>query len=595
MRFRSTVILLTIAIILGIGIIVLKKNVPPTEQWGKTNKNLIPVDAEDIVKIEMNKAAESTTVGEQQITCEKDKDKNWQLLAPVKVRADQPEVDTFINEIIRVSINKTISAPKNPSEYGIDKPRIDLIVTTKDNKIHRVKIGKNAALEQGIYVQKDGDLNVYLIDSSFWKSVNKSLSDLRDKKVTLINPAQVNCLKISRGNDIIEIVRKDTDKWVMIQPLSDKVSAEKMKSYLMDIDGLRAKSFEEEHPADLTKYELRPESLQITISSTNQSETIMFGTVLEHDRSRIYAMKTPNYPVITLFCSDFTHLNYSANDFREKKIFDLSLDRIKRMEVIKSGIPFIQLEKADTNWQIVLPAGISVEANALVDFIKQVTETEITEFTADTITDLANYGLDAPDFQLVFGFTDEHPELKIAFTPVNITDTAHTYLRRYDENRIVKVKSSLFDLLKKSRLFFRKKAVLEIPPAKITKCTISKEGVNVITCKKEKSDQWQIDSANKDNLDAISQLYGSLYKFYTIVAKDFVEEESKDLSLYGLEKPTYQIEIEYTKEDMQPDKKTILVGKPNKEGDYFTMVEGTPVVFLIAPDVIVLIEKNVKK
>lgn len=588
MRFRSTVILLIIALILGIGIIFLKKNVPTTDELKNVRKNLVSVDAEDIVKIELNKP-------DQQITCEKDKEKNWQLLAPIKVRADQSEVDNLTNEIARVCITKTIANPKNPSEYGVEKPRLILIVTDKNNQVHQVKIGQDAALEQGIYVQKEGDLNVYLIDSLFWKSFNKSLSDIRDKKVTLINPAQVNCLKISRGNDIIEIVRKDTDKWVMIQPLADKVSAEKMKSYLMDIDGLRARSFEEEHPADLAKYEIKPESLQITISSTNQSETIIFGTVLEHDRSRIYALKTPNYPVITLFCSDFTHLNSSANDFREKKIIDLSFDKIKRMEVIKSGIPFIQMEKADAGWQIVLPAGISIEANAPADFIKQLNETEIAEFVADTITDLANYGLDAPNFQLIFGFTDAQTELKIALAPVNITDTAHTYLRRSDESRVVKVKSDLFNLLKKSRLFFRKKAVLEISPSTVISCTMEKEGITIITCKKEKSDQWQIDSANKDNLDAISKLYGSLHKYYNMVAKDFVEEIPADLSAYGLDKPTYRIEINYTKEDKQPDKKVVFVGKKNNEGDYYGMIENTTVIFLIPADTIMLMEQNVKK
>jgi hypothetical protein len=586
MKFRSTLILFVIAICLGVGIFILSKTVPITEEWSKIKKKIVETKAEDIISIEINK-------GDKQVVCEKDSENNWQVIKPIRVKANAPEIDNTLKEIERASTNKAITSAQNPSDYGFDKPRITFKITTKMNQTHIIKVGKDAALEQGLYIQKEGDSSIYLVDSNFFGVVNKSFADLRDRKVTLINPADVDELTIGPGKRI-NIVRKDkiANKWVMTVPFAENASPDEVRAALMHIDGLQARSFDEDFQSDFTKYGLDNPGLEIIISSTNQSETIIWGSVLKTDRSRIYAAKKGSEnPIITTFCSDYTVLSSHPNRFRDRKIFaNIKLDDLAKIETKKEASGnIIGLQRIGSQFIISYPSNIALEATAPADFIKTLNETTIDDFIDDNPTDLAKYGLVSPTIELLLTFTDPaRANLKIDFS--QISGTNYACLKRSDENRVLKVRDELFNVLKKELLFFRKKAILEIPVSRVVSCTLEKGEVKLI-CNRH-DDQWEMKMfpEGQIKIENISNLYPQLYKCHNITVKEFVEENALDLSKYGLENPGLKIDVVYSIGGNQTDRKIVLVGNKTKDNNFYGKMSDSGLVFVIPADVVVPID-----
>ena len=587
MKFRSTLILFIIAVCLGAGIFVLSKTVPTTEQWSKIKKKIAEVNAEDVIKIEVNK-------GDKQVICEKDSEKNWNVIKPINVKANAPEIDNTLKELERATTNKEITSSANLSDYGFDKPRVIFKITTKMNQTHVINIGKDAALEQGLYIQKEGDKNIYLVDSDFFRIVNKSFADFRDRKVTSIDPADVDRITYGPGQRI-DLVRKDktANKWVMAAPFSENASPDEIRGLLMQIDGLQARSFDEDFQsqADLTKYALDKPGMEITISSSNKSETIIWGAVLDTDRSRIYAAKKgPDNPVITTFCSDFTVLNSHPNKFRDRKIFaNIKLDDLAKIETKRDGQNIISLQRIGTQFIIAYPANIALEAVSPADFVKALNEMTIDDFTDDNPTDLAKYGLISPTLELALTFTDPaRANLKIDFSP--ISGQNYTYIKRSDENRVLKVRNELFNIIKKELLFFRKKAILEIPVSQVVSCTLEKGEVKLI-CNRHR-DQWEMKMVPEGQIkiENISNLYPQLYKAHNITVKEFVEESATDLAQYGLDNPALKIDIVYNISENQTARKIVLVGSKTKDNNFYGKMEDSALIFIIPADIVVPID-----
>lgn len=587
MRFRSTLVLLVIAVVIGLAIFILHKLVPPTEQWDKLKKSLFPTDTKDITALQIKKERET-------ILLELDKNKVWQITAPLKTKADKSEVENgLVFEIGHLEKKGAISTA-NLADYGLDKPRVTLQVTTKDNKTCKFHFGQEIALGPGVYLQKEGDRNIYTADDSFWKAVNKTLFDFRDKKVTTIDSSSIQSIVLRRSLETIELARKETDKWEISKPIQEPAQGDKIRSVLSELDGLQAKSFPAEHPmsmSDYLDYGLSQPVLSITISGANYGETILWGTAVVSDTSKIYAQRQGENPIITLDFSTFTNLNVPLNDFRSRKLFDIAFDKVKRIETTKSANELlVGLDKISNEWKLITPTGVALEWNGVSEFIRTINQTEIEDFVADNVTDLTSFGLDAPLLTARLSFENQ-ADLVIALSPT--TDLNYTYLKRSDENRVVKIKSELFNRIEKGVLPFRKKSILDISRAAVTRCVIEKGGVKVI-CEQEKPDVWNIIGEQTQKLEDTAGLTAILDKVGRLVVKEFIAENPSDLTSYGLDKPTDRVEISYI-QDNQPATKTLLIGKKTKDGDYYGMIEGEGLVFLLSAETVEPLQKDIKK
>ena len=118
--------------------------------------------------------------GDFTLTAAKDKDNKWVFEGAAREEADSSRVETFIRKIESLEAVEFIDSPAGLSSYGLEPPRSEVTVWTKDGekeKEVRVLIGTEDAEKKQV-VLKNPDLDyLFRVDSSFLSEFPKEAED----------------------------------------------------------------------------------------------------------------------------------------------------------------------------------------------------------------------------------------------------------------------------------------------------------------------------------------------------------------------------------------------------------------------------------
>ena len=151
--------------------------------------------------------------GSSTINCEK-RDGTWHIVQPLEAKADAEEIETLLSELrsLKVSTFEADGADANVSaqleKSGLDDPRIQVELTDGDNT-YAIDIGASVSSDTGtqerVYVKtavyQDA---VYTVAEDIYHLLNKSVFDLRDKRI--IDFQRTDTIRIEIKEDTETIV-----------------------------------------------------------------------------------------------------------------------------------------------------------------------------------------------------------------------------------------------------------------------------------------------------------------------------------------------------------------------------------------------------
>ena len=85
-----------------------------------------------------------------------------------------------------------------------------LSVTRGDVTLVNVFIGQQGRAYRTVYVRRDGDDDVYLVESLLSALVDRQVNDWRDKHIVAVDTAGVTRIEVGRGSDRYALVRTDS-------------------------------------------------------------------------------------------------------------------------------------------------------------------------------------------------------------------------------------------------------------------------------------------------------------------------------------------------------------------------------------------------
>lgn len=131
--------------------------------------------------------------------------------------------------------------------------------TTRTYTLNVAKVGDNSYVwVEGQKVTAVGEFPV-----SFY---NDLAAELRNRKVLKITPDEVENVKIVSGSETLEL-RKEKEAWTYVSDPYVKIDAEKVKTFLKDIQDLAADKFVSPAGADAAKFGLDKPKLTAEIKS----------------------------------------------------------------------------------------------------------------------------------------------------------------------------------------------------------------------------------------------------------------------------------------------------------------------------------------
>src|SRR4051812_18290165 len=212
MKTRTTLILLVIAVAASCWIIFYEKDRPNTEESERREQKVLSFTRENVESLVIQN-------GDDRIELRRAADK-WRLEAPIKDQADRSAIDTLLTDLEGWQKDKTFSAKeiendKNAlDEYDLAKPKLRLKLLGKDMP-PEILFGKDAALENRMYVRFDNSKETYVARQTVKKDIAKKAEDFRDRKLTELTTAQVSRLTLKTAAGEMEL-EKQGDSWEIV-------------------------------------------------------------------------------------------------------------------------------------------------------------------------------------------------------------------------------------------------------------------------------------------------------------------------------------------------------------------------------------------
>lgn len=182
------------------------------EPSASPSPKILALNQADIGKIEIKKK------GDQDVVLAKDGSGDWRITEPKNFAADSNVVSSLLSTVSALNADRVVDEKAGDlSSYGLAPPAAEVVITENGNKSQDLLIGDDTPTRNGVYAALAGEPRVYTIASFNKTSLDKSLNDLRDKRLLTVASDKVNRLELLAKKSEIEFDRYG-DHWQIVKP-----------------------------------------------------------------------------------------------------------------------------------------------------------------------------------------------------------------------------------------------------------------------------------------------------------------------------------------------------------------------------------------
>ena len=374
-----------------------------------------------------------------------------------------------------------------------------------------------------------------------------------------VDRTKIDGIVIQNGDQKIEIRRRD-DKWRLETPIKDQADGALVETLLSDLENwqkdgtIPAKEIDRDK-SKLAEYGLNNPKLKLKLIGHDRPPEILFGKDAAIE-GRMYVRFQNSRETYLASQSVRKDIDKKPEEFRDKKLTDLSNAQVRRV-VLKTPAGEIELEKRDTQWEILKPLRARADDQKVNDLISQVTSARIGQFVAEDRGDLRPYGLAEPRGSItlfdqeqkrdqkveigesikVAGREDKGQTLQIGAIPEK--EKEEVYVRFAPRGSVYTLPKKIEEILDTKPADLRDNHLVRIDTNILDRITIDAPG-KTKTVLARKNGNWTI--ANRNNALADS---GAVKRMIDALQNErvtkFVEDVASNLPKYGLDKPQLQL------------------------------------------------------
>lgn len=281
----------------------------------------------------------------------------------------------------------------------------------------------------------------------------------------------------------------------------------------------------------------------------------------------------------------FFELKKPSEEETKKEIFtDIKEEQINEIK-LKYPNYSIACNKEGANWYVHKDSKrFKADEKIISTIIGKLSKIKIEKIVSENLKDLAGFGLENPKAEVVAKTPSNEYRISIgADSPVG----SGTYIQVDGENEVLIVnKNSVMAFLDKSPNDLRDKQILALDESKIKKLKFQwKE--SAFEVERTDGDWFGKDVPEYAKIDQ-ARVEAILKTFLNLKIDNFEEDESADLSAYGLDKPSAEIEIFENEKPVR-----VLFGNEKEEGVYYMKLDSGDSVYSVSEFVLRQVPENV--
>jgi hypothetical protein len=558
MKFRTTFILLAIAMALGSFILVLDRQTATTrERDSRRQRRILVVQRNEIKGFTIHNGDEEVKV--------KSNGDTWQLTKPWLDDADGGLVDKILNAIqtlrpddVIENLGKRDSKRDKIKEFGLHRAKLSLKLDGK-HAPPEIEFGGDAAVPGKCYLRIQDQDVVYVVSDDLKNLVARKPENFRDHRITPFLTTLISRIVLRMNGGEIDL-EKQQDNWQLTRPIKARADNDTVVNLLNKINQTQIARFVSNTKTSLTGANSDSSPNIVTLFAGNDDKVeIQLGTVDPSDNQMIFAFLPGREAVVQINKSFADWLDLTPNDLRDRSLARLNADLVDRVTIEQSGRPRIVIGRDEQRWRFIAPQSASADSNSVNRLFDSINSSEIKTFIADTATDLARYGLDRPILKLIFSSyaSENTAESNAGETPIMTlefgkSEEGSTYGRIVEEPFIFSVSNELLASLPVDEFDLKSLSITDLNRTDLISVHIERPNRGPLDLFRNDQNKWTLKDVGNEQNDGEVQLL-----LNAIVALRAVKWVGDAKPEYGLEAPLLTLVIGYR----NSDKKEVITFK----------------------------------
>jgi Domain of unknown function (DUF4340) len=341
----------------------------------------------------------------------------WSITAPEQLPADQDAASAIASALSPVSADNIVEdKPKDVSQYGLNSPSLTVTVDEKNGKTQQLLFGDDVPAGSLVYARVGVDPKVYAVSSGVKSSLDKSVNDLRDKRLLTFDSNRLTRMELVSAKADIEFGKNNQNDWQILKPepyRADSFQVEELLRKLTDAKMDLSASAEDKKKVDAAYASGQPVT---TVKVSDAAGTQMLE--VRKNKDDYYAKSSAVAGIYKVAPDLGKELEKPLDDFRNKKIFDFGFNDPTRIEVQQGGAERTFV-RSGTDWK---SGSQTMDAGSVQAFIDKLRDLTATKFAAS--------GFTAPEFAITVTSSDGKRVEKVEFAKM-----ADGYIARRENER----------------------------------------------------------------------------------------------------------------------------------------------------------------
>jgi hypothetical protein len=341
MKPRSLLVAVVLLAVLAVVVWWAKKH-PQSADENTTTTKIVDIPSDQVEQITVKKKDEAPLVLNRE-------NGKWRITQPANFPADQDSVASLTSALSPLNADSVVEDKSvDAAKYGLKSPSMTVTVGLKGGKSDTIEFGDDAPAGSLVYVARSSDPKIYAVTSSTKSTFDKTVNDLRDKRLLTFNSDKLTGVELDAKKGPVSFAKNNQGDWQITKPApyrADSFQVEdlvrKLQDAKMDLSGTT-----DDQKKDAALFAAGQPVATVKVTDANGAQTME----VKKNKTDYYAKSSAVAGIYKVSSDLGTALDKNLDDFRNHKLFDFGFSDPTKIE-FRNGASDSVYEKSGQDWK----------------------------------------------------------------------------------------------------------------------------------------------------------------------------------------------------------------------------------------------------
>jgi len=447
MRWKSTLVLLILAIGIGTYVALYELKTPTREEQEALAKQVVRLAAEEVTNLLVEFPEVKVSLGRT--------NGSWYLKGPLTARAEELVVQRILDELNLLEAERVLEGsndkPLALAEFGLEPPRGRLGVIAGERAI-TLAFGDETVVGENRYLKPADSPKVFVVAPWLFDTLNQPLDAYRSHELLVFETWKVERITVASPRASYTLLNESNPaaggagRWRLTEPVTDDADSVSVSGTLSTLRNLRIERFVNDAPQveQLPDWGFETPYAHITMTGEAQSLEVFIGNPTMDNPDQRYAKRIDEPTIYAVSTPSVDELLQDPQTLRSRTVLDFFASHVTKLRLRWQDHAWT-LEQTSGKWTLG-GGNTDVDSSKVEEFLWKISDTKLTRFVEDAPPDLARYGLDPPQGEIRVWVTDQEESQQLLIG--DVLDQGQTrYGRIVGRAGVVELPETINDLL----------------------------------------------------------------------------------------------------------------------------------------------------